>query len=295
MHSDNSAILLISGGMGCGKSVLTKLNSLSESRVTASFFNDQIGETETILTKMICTLLHQIVKARNSLIGQIELVEEYRRLSENRRSEVKWPLETLKRLFLSLQSTGDAITLYIVIDFLDGEELIEEAKQLLQKLVSSKTSCKFKIFLTCRPNTITPSWSHVRLYKISLDSIARDVASYIDEALNDFRDEEDRSSVKGELNRLSEGNFQFAEFAVQHIMKERSFGTATVGLIESLKNIASSREIKERLYGNLLRRLLEARSRIVLQWVLFCPATYEGEGISNGRYNKPDYQPHRRK
>ncbi|KAA8893229.1 hypothetical protein FN846DRAFT_228488 [Sphaerosporella brunnea] len=157
-HEQNSSLLWVSGDPGCGKSVLAsflvdqlnRLVSQSElpSTVCFFFFKDDNEEQKTA-TFALSALLHQLFKAKTSLIRHA--MTEFEGKGEKFTKE----LGTLWRIFTAATTDPDCGNVICIVDGLDECEDLTR-NEFIKSLVSiytpaDRTGRNLKFILTSRP------------------------------------------------------------------------------------------------------------------------------------------------
>jgi ankyrin repeat protein len=265
-------------------------------------FNNRGKEIEKTMSGMIRALLYQILNSRPSLVHEISLVRTYKALKENQSqnsSNVEWPLDVLRSMFLSFRDTKDSSVFYLIIDSLDeslykpldafqaeGEAMntASDVVDLLAEVVSH--SRKFKVFLTSRPETFLKQSHRLPFPRISLESaedgkyVLEDIKTHVSSQVAKFLPAHSRDIeilIRKLIDR-SEGVFLWTSLVIAGLKDKYQRGQANLANLVEFIDVLPKGMIE--LYRDMLRRLeMEDHEprRIMLQWILFAerPLTME--------------------
>jgi ankyrin repeat protein len=254
------------------------------------------------MSGMIRALLYQILNRRPSLVHEISLMRTYETLKENKNqnsSNIEWPLDVLRNVFLSLRDTRDSSVFYLVIDSLDESRYkpldafqteagaVNTASDVIDLLVEVVShSRKFKVFLTSRPETFSKQSHRLPFPRISLESIEdgkyvlEDIKSHASSQVSKYLPGYGREveMLIEKLTDRSEGVFLWVSLVIARLKDKYQRGEANPSnLVEFIDLLPKG---MTELYRDMLRRLeIEDHEprRIMLQWILFAerPLTME--------------------
>ncbi|KAL1623225.1 hypothetical protein SLS56_008393 [Neofusicoccum ribis] len=279
--------LWIRGKPGSGKSMAMKhalmhMKSVANSdEVVASYFIHGQGlDVQKSVLGLYRSLLHQIYPySSKSFSSLTERYEKYIRDAGESTQDAKWSWmegEIRQCLLDGLPKACKRIPITIFVDALDeaGEVQAKKIFKDLEVLVSSSSdaACQLRACVSCRhyPDIALNSGMTLVMEDLNGPDIASVLRTQID-ALDLFNDAE-KSSIKMEVLRRSEGVFQWTSLVTEAIIRTRERGDSFKVSLKHMDRVPRSLDL-------LYKALLEAEDELtpkheiqqrckLFQWVL---------------------------
>jgi hypothetical protein len=156
LHEQKSSLLWVSADPGCGKSVLAsflvnELKSKSQPGTVCYFFFKDGNENQNSATLALCALLHQLLKANNSLIkhAMMQFKDKKHKFTEE--------FHALWEVFVSAAADPDCGKVICIVDGLDEcegltqKQFIKSLVELYSDLGNENTNALLKFIVTSRP------------------------------------------------------------------------------------------------------------------------------------------------